>query len=346
VKKILSIVGARPQFIKHAALQRWLQTKFCAITLHSGQHYDTNMSDLFFAELGIPAPEFQLNLRGGGCHGEQTAHMLIGIEKVLLDEKPDAVLVYGDTNSTLAGALAASKLHVPVIHVEAGMRGFNKKVPEEVNRVLTDHVSDLLFCPTRTSVENLEKEGINKGVFLCGDIMTDIFYLSLPHLEKKMDKPYYFATIHRPYNTDNKDRMLKVLNAMQHLNLKVVFAIHPRTSDLLNKYGIDTGNYPNILFVPPVGYIDSLSYQKEAQAVITDSGGMQKEAYLLQKKCALIRTETEWVEALETGWTSLAFDRLDDLQQVIDQPGGPYIENLFGDGHTAEYIMNVLQKEL
>jgi UDP-GlcNAc3NAcA epimerase len=346
MKKILSIAGARPQFIKHAALQRWLQKRFRAVTLHTGQHYDANMSDIFFAELNIPAPEFQLKHTERSSHGAQTAVMLTGIEKALISEKPDALLVYGDTNSTLAGALAAAKLHVPVIHVEAGMRGYNRQVPEEINRLLTDHVSDFLFCPTRSSVENLQKEGIVNGVFCCGDIMTDIFYLSLPLLKEKMQEPYYFATIHRPYNTDSKERMLQILDAMQRLKHKVVFAIHPRTSGLLHQYGVDTSRFSNIIFIPPVGYLDSLSWQKGASAVITDSGGMQKEAYLLRKKCVVIRTETEWTEALETGWTILLFDRLNELQEVIGQPAKAYIENIFGDGHTAEYITDMLVKNL
>lgn len=344
MKKIISVVGARPQFIKHTPVQLELQKHFDAITIHTGQHYDADMSDIFFNELKIPKPEYHLTLKGK-LHGEQTAEMMVEIEKISLQEQPAAILVYGDTNSTLAAALVAAKLNIPVIHVEAGLRSFNKEMPEEVNRILVDHVSKILFCPSAIAVQHLKNEGVTTNVYLCGDVMKDMLQLATPFLRDLMgDEKYYFATIHRPYNTDSRERMLEILNRFQQLSAKVVFPIHPRTSNLLQKYNIDRSDYDNIIMIPPVGYFDSLSYQKNALAVLTDSGGMQKEAYWLGKKCVTVRKETEWVETLEGGWNTLCFDQLDNIQQIIDAPAGEYNELLYGEDLVAKRIVaNIIE---
>lgn len=340
MKKIVSIIGARPQFIKHAPVQIELQKHFTALTIHTGQHYDSSMSDIFFSELKIPAPDYHFSLNHGSQQGMQTAQMMTEIEKVVLEEKPQAVLVYGDTNSTLAGALVASKLQIPVIHIEAGLRSFNKEMPEEINRILTDHVSSLLFCPSELAVENLAKEGIKENVLLCGDVMKDMLLLASGFVAHKMpDQPYYFATIHRPYNTDYKERMEVILDTFQALDAPVVFAIHPRTTKKLEDYNIDVKAYDNVMLVPPVGYFDSLSYQKYARGVITDSGGMQKEAYWLKKRCITIRKETEWVETLKDGHNLLVFDDLHLLPGLLQRPPvNDFNEQLYGSGNAAAEI--------
>lgn len=346
MKKIISVVGARPQFIKHTPLQLALQKKFNALTIHTGQHYDADMSDIFFRELKIPRPEYHLRLKGK-LHGEQTAEMMVEIEKIIIREKPNAILVYGDTNSTLAAGLVAAKLNVPIIHVEAGLRSFNKEMPEEVNRILVDHISKLLFCPSDTAVQHLKREGITDGVYLSGDVMKDMLKLSIPYLKDMMSGvPYYFATIHRPYNTDSKERLFKILNTFQQLKAKVVFPIHPRTSNLLKEYGVKKEEYDNIIMIQPVGYFDSLSYQRSADAVLTDSGGMQKEAYWMKKKCVTIRKETEWVETQEGGWNTLSFENLDKMQEIIDRIPENYNERLYGGEEVADSIVTTISKSL
>jgi UDP-GlcNAc3NAcA epimerase len=340
--KVISIIGARPQFIKHAPIQLALQKVCTALTIHTGQHYDKNMSDVFFNELNIPKPEYMLNNMGGN-HGEQTGNMMKDIEQIVLKEKPAAMIVYGDTNSTIAGGLVASKLHIPLVHIEAGLRSFNKSMPEEINRIVTDHISDLLFCPSTTAIDNLKNEGITKNVHLCGDVMRDMIILGeglIP--SKKEDFNYYFATIHRPYNTDDKERILTILNTLNGLKLKVLLPLHPRTRILLSKYGMDESKFSNIKFIDPVGYIESVYYQKYSSAVITDSGGVQKEAYWLKKKCVTLRSETEWVETLHNGWNILCMTDLDKLQDYIDTEPGEYNDALYGDGAAAEVIVDII----
>lgn len=340
--KVISIIGARPQFIKHTPIQLALQKVCTAITIHTGQHYDANMSDVFFNELNIPKPEYLLNNMGGN-HGEQTGNMMREIEEIVLREKPSALIVYGDTNSTIAGGLVAAKLHVPLVHIEAGLRSFNKAMPEEINRIVTDHISDLLFCPSITAIDNLKNEGITKNVLLCGDVMRDMIVLGeklIPN--KREDFEFYFATIHRPYNTDDKDRLITILRTLNGLKLKVILPLHPRTRNLLGKYGIDENELTNIKFIGPVGYIESVYYQKYCSAVITDSGGVQKEAYWLKKKCVTLRSETEWVETLENGWNILCMTDLENLQTYIDKPAGIYDEHLYGDGAAADVIVDII----
>lgn len=340
MKKVLTVIGARPQFIKHALMQVALQKVLKAETLHTGQHYDPEMSQVFFDELNIPAPDYQLNISGGG-HGQQTGRMLEQIEQVLTQSAPDAILLYGDTNSTLAGALAAAKLYVPVIHIEAGLRSFNQTMPEEVNRVLTDHVSALLFCPTQTAIDNLKREGIEKGVIYCGDVMYDMvrFFEQRVSGESPRIEPYYYVTLHRPYNTDIAERLAGLLNVLNKLPHRAVFAIHPRTQGKMKAFGLTATSYPNIDFIPPQGYVDNLRFQKHAVKVITDSGGVQKEAYWLRKPCITVRSETEWVETLRNNWNQLVFEKPEEILGLVDTQPGPYVSDLFGDGQSVPKIV-------
>ncbi|RYY98234.1 MAG: UDP-N-acetylglucosamine 2-epimerase (non-hydrolyzing) [Chitinophagaceae bacterium] len=342
--KIISIIGARPQFIKHAPVSLALARQFQSISIHTGQHYDEKMSDVFFNELKIPRPEYLLDIGKASLHGAQTGLMLQQIEEILIREKPAAVLVYGDTNSTLAGALAASKLHIPIIHIEAGLRSFNRGMPEEVNRVLTDHISELLFAPTPLAIDNLAKEGITKGVHRTGDVMCDTLNLMRPFLKRLQEGEYYFATLHRPYNTDEQQRLTKILDVMNALPAPVVFPIHPRTANNLRKWGVDTERFSNIRFVDPVGYEACLSYQSGASYVITDSGGIQKEAYMLQVPCITVRSETEWVETLEGGCNTLVFDNLDEIAELVKQRREIRFKDLYGDGHAADEITGIIAR--
>lgn len=350
MKKIIAVIGARPQFIKHAPVEITLSKEFDLVTIHTGQHYDDNMSKVFFDELGMTLPKYKLEL-GGGTHGLQTGNMLIEIERIIQYEEPDIVLVYGDTNSTLAGALAAAKLHVPVAHIEAGLRSFNKKMPEEINRILTDHMSTLLFVPMETASLNLEKESIpESSVLNVGDVMYDLIKLTqekgLVSKNENFEK-YYYATIHRPYNTDNEERLKEILNIFQNLDKQVIFSIHPRTSNMMRKIGEPFEKYPNIQFIKPVSYFENLNYLYNSKSIITDSGGMQKEAYWLRKKCVTIRTETEWRETLQDGWNTLVFDNLLDIKEILKQDTSQnYIKDLYGDGKASlkivKYIKNYL----
>lgn len=347
MKKIISIIGARPQFIKHAPLQLQLQRHFQSVTIHTGQHYDANMSSVFFNELGITKPDYLFNIGGSKLQGEQTAIMMTEIEKVCVAEKPDAVLVYGDTNSTLAGTLVAVKMHIPIIHIEAGLRSYNTQMPEEVNRIIADEFATYLFCPTTQAVENLKKEGItHANIFVCGDVMCDMLNLIKPKVKRLLDFNYYFATIHRPYNTDDIDRLRNILEVFDHLDRKVIFTTHPRTIARMESYNLAKENYSNIQFIPPIGYLDSISYQMHADCIITDSGGIQKEAYMLKKKCITLRSETEWVETLEGGWNTLIFDDLNEMSNALTTKAINYKENTYGNGDAASEICKQLIKYL
>ncbi len=344
MKKILSIIGARPQFIKHAPIQIELQKHFIAKTLHTGQHYDENMSAIFFNELKISIPDYQINIGGSKAQGEQTAIMLTEIEKVCTQEKFDAVLVYGDTNSTLAATLVACKMCIPLIHIEAGLRSYNRQMPEEVNRIITDTFSTLLFCPSINAIENLKKEGISKNIFITGDVMCDMIHLVKPKLKPIVNYPYYFATIHRPYNTDVKDRIFNILEKFENLNKKVILAIHPRTKYQLQQFKIDLAEYKNIIIIEPTGYIDSISYQYYSDAVLTDSGGIQKEAYILKKQCITLRSETEWTETLQGGWNTLLFNNLYDIKLTLEKKPTDYVENLYGKGSASKEIVEIINQ--
>lgn len=343
-KKIIVIIGARPQFIKHAAMEIALRDFFEVITIHTGQHYDENMSAIFFEQLGMQKPDYMLNIRGGN-HGNQTGNMMISIEEIIVKENPSWVLVYGDTNSTLAGALVSAKLNIKVIHVEAGLRSFNKTMPEEVNRVITDHISSILFCPTDSAVDNLRNEGIVANVFNVGDIMNDMINIAVNKgvvFKNSLYGKYYFATIHRPYNTDFIERLISIISALNQTDKKVIFSVHPRTFEKLRLNGIDLGQFPNVEFLEPVSYFESLQYQYNASCVITDSGGMQKEAYILGVKCITIRTETEWVETVAAGWNTLIYNNLELIKEVLLKKPPTDKPSLYGHGKSAFAITKII----
>lgn len=348
--RFASIVGARPQFIKLAPVSRALRQGHDEIIIHTGQHYDERLSATFFDELEIPAPDYHLEV-GSMPHGAQTGRMLEAIEQVLIREKPDGVIVFGDTNSTLAGALAAAKLHIPVVHVEAGLRSFNRQMPEEINRVLTDHVSARLFCPTETAREHLSREGITHGVEVVGDVMYDVLLRLQPRLASQADEKlselgapageFLLLTIHRPVNTDDREAMRRIARALTDTEMPVIFPVHPRTRHLLSQYDIEWGH--RIQLVEPLGYLDMLTLQQFARHIVTDSGGVQKEAYLLGIPCVTLRDETEWPETLMSGWNVLTGSNyealLHALQAPIPQPSGAHP---FGNGDAAERIARSL----
>lgn len=344
-RKVLTVVGARPQFVKAAAVSRAMARLegMREIMLHTGQHFDANMSDIFFEELGIPAPDYHLGT-AGGSHGEMTGRMLAAIEAVLIEEKPDWVLVYGDTNSTLAGALAAAKLHIPVAHVEAGLRSFNRRMPEEINRVLTDHVSARLYCPTGAAMRNLADEGIRKGVLHVGDVMYDAAIDARQRAQSGADilariglEPgrYSLATIHRAENTDDAARLRAVIGHLEQVaeERTVVLPLHPRTMQAVARFGISLNR---LKVIEPVGYLEMTALLAGCVDVHTDSGGVQKEAYFHGKPCVTLRDETEWVETVEAGWNRLwSVPDYRHPRQVIDE---------YGSGNAAELIVSDLLK--
>lgn len=342
MKRIACIVGARPQFIKHFPLEIELSKIFDLITIHTGQHYDNNMSEVFFQELGIRPPDFKFELKGKS-HGKQTGEMLSKIEDILIEQKVQAIIVYGDTNSTLAAAVAAAKLNIPIIHIEAGLRSFNKSMPEEVNRVLTDHLSTLLFCSSNVGVKNLEKEGIKRGVLVTGDLMKDALFLLKDKLHPIRETAYYLATLHRPYNTDNPTRLIDILNHLNNLDHHIIFPIHPRTRDILKECFFDLSSLQNIAFINPVGYIEMLCLLKFASKIITDSGGVQKEAYWMQKQCITLRPETEWIETLKGNWNTLIFEDLERLRTIPKPRARDYNSDLYGNGLAAANIVSTLK---
>ena len=384
--KVMSIVGARPQFIKTAPVIRAIDRnneknplKIQHILVHTGQHYDENMTRIFFDELEIPKPEYNLEV-GSGPHGEQTARMMQGIEEVLIKEKPNMTIVYGDTNSTLAGALTAVKLHIPVAHVEAGLRSYNKRMPEEINRVVTDHISDVLFCPTANAVNNLRKEGFvkikdinNYGktdpdrsydllqplVINVGDVMFDsiLKYAELADLRSdilaKLDlkkKGYVLVTMHRAENTDNKERLRGIFKALKKINkdIRIILPIHPRTRKAVKESRIDLSG---LKVIEPVSYLDLICLEKNAKVICTDSGGMQKEAYFCKVPCITIRSETEWEETLESGWNRLVEAEPGRIQTCMEDvisdswDTKPQMSQ-FGDGKAAEKIYRVISSVL
>jgi len=308
--KIVSIVGARPQFIKLGPLSRELRKTHEEIIIHTGQHFDHEMSQLFFDDLKIAKPDFNLSINGGK-HGEQTGRMIIELEKVISNVQPDLVLVFGDTNSTLAASIASSKIDMKTIHIEAGLRSFNKKMPEEINRIVSDHISDFLFAPTKTAVDNLKNEGLFEKTFYTGDIMTDSLKYAL-NIKKKSEileqlninfDDYFLCTLHRPYNVDNPDVLNIIISELGKLSQKVIFPVHPRTRKILFENNIVIPE--NIKLIDPVGYIEFCNLQANSKKIITDSGGVQKEAYMLKKPCITLRSETEWLETVESGWNLL-----------------------------------------
>tara|TARA_B110000003_G_scaffold269317_1_gene300175 strand:+ start:3756 stop:4814 length:1059 start_codon:yes stop_codon:yes gene_type:complete len=344
--KIITIVGARPQFIKHAPLSIKLNESFIHKSIHTGQHYDSNMSELFFDDLGIKKPDYFLKeIHKFKTHGTQTAEMLSQIEEILIEEKPDFVLVYGDTNSTLAGALAAIKLNIKIVHVEAGLRSYNNNMPEEINRILTDRISSLLFCSTELGRNNLLNESNKGDIFICGDIMKDSLSLVSSSLRRDINFDYILATIHRPYNTDNKKRICSVLKMLNHLDDKVIFPIHPRTNKLLDKFKINKEQFTNIIFIEPSGYKEFISLLNFCNAIITDSGGIQKEAYMLQKKCITLRSETEWTETLKGFWNELVFEDLDEVSIALARKPieSEYDNDVYGIGSVSDNIVEQIK---
>jgi UDP-GlcNAc3NAcA epimerase len=379
--KIVTIVGARPQFIKAAAVSRAIKifnrnspysgNAVREILVHTGQHYDYLMDKVFFEELRIPKPHYHLGA-GSGSHARQTGLMLERIEAVLEKEKPEIAVVYGDTNSTLAGALAAAKLKIPVAHVEAGLRSYHRAMPEEINRLLTDHLSDLLFCPTVQAVQNLLKEGIKDGrrniVKRVGDVMYDsiLFYSHLAERKstilkdlgllfsktlnsKLITRNYYLVTLHRAENTDGPKRLKSILKALKELgkDIPVIFPLHPRTKKMMEIYHL-AGEAKGLKLINPVSYLDMLKLEKNAKAILTDSGGVQKEAYWFKVPCFTLREETEWVETLQSGWNVLVgTETAKIVQEVKKRVGGTHPSEgtkLFGDGKASEKIVQVLVK--
>jgi len=377
--KILTIIGARPQIIKAAALNRAIRNKFSnkinEIIVHTGQHYDENMSNVFFGEMQIPKPDYNLNV-GSACHAKQTAQMIVGIEEILLNEKPDFIILYGDTNSTLAGAVAAAKIHIPIVHIEAGLRSFNKKMPEEINRITCDHASTLLFSPTKTGFNNLVKEGFNTDnkpfftidnpqIYHCGDIMFDNSLHFSEIADNKSNiinklclkkNQFILGTIHRDNNTDKSNRLNAIFSALNKISTKnkitTVLPLHPRTSKLLKK-NLSKELYQEIFnnhfikIIKPVSFFDMIALEKNAKIIITDSGGVQKEAYFFEKPCIIVRSETEWVEIVENK-TAIVADA--DEQKIIDSFN--FFDNnkeltypkIFGDGRAAEFICEEIIK--
>jgi UDP-GlcNAc3NAcA epimerase len=350
VLKIVTIVGARPQFIKAAAVSRALRERHREILIHTGQHYDYEMSGVFFDGLELPLPDANLGV-GSGSHGTQTGAILTGVEDVLLAERPDYLLVYGDTNSTLAGVLAASKLSVPVAHVEAGLRSFNRRMPEEINRVVADHLSDLLLCPSDTAVRNLAAEGIAQNVHLVGDVMLDVLNWAKQRLTKKpsefltrlglTNERYLLATVHRSENTDDPARLSQILNALNSLDEPVMFPVHPRARKVINDTHCRIE--PHVRLIDPVGYLDMVALTRAARMVLTASGGLQKEAYWLGVPCLTMREETEWVETVEAGWNTLVGSDSARIVKAVHSfaPNGSR-PVLYGDGFAAVKCVNLL----
>jgi UDP-GlcNAc3NAcA epimerase len=356
--KILTVIGARPQFIKASVVSNEIRqtNNIEEIVLHTGQHYDSNMSKVFFDELNIPHPHINLNI-GSGNHGAQTAKMLMGIESSLLSKRPDLLMVYGDTNSTLAGALAASKLHIPVCHIEAGLRSFNRKMPEEINRVLTDHTSDLLFAPTTSAAQQLTLEGIDETKIVnSGDVMFDAMLHFKPlALEKstilsqlRLDQGFVLATTHRAENTDNPSRLKRILDELLHLSkeCKVILPIHPRTRNIVENLQLNTDS---LIIIEPLGFLDMIALEDSANAIITDSGGLQKEAFFHNKPCITLRNETEWTELVESGWNTLyppisenKPSLMEVLQQITSKTYKPKAISPYGDGKASTKIVQTM----
>ncbi len=365
MKKIVTIVGARPQFVKAAVLSRLIRSqdwndKFQEVLIHTGQHYDHGMSDIFFEEMEIPKPDYNLNI-GSGTHGKMTGEMLIKIEELLLKEQPDFVLVYGDTNSTLAGALAAAKLHIPLAHVEAGLRSFWKKMPEEQNRICTDHLSDFLFCPTTTAISNLENEGVTKGIFNVGDIMYDAYLYYSQKLgnnkkalfEKIKDSnninylkkdEYYLLTIHRAENTDDPEKLTNIVNALNAVEIPAIYPAHPRTRKQLQKFGLALK--PHIHIIEPVGYFEMITLQAYCKFIVTDSGGLQKEAFFAKKPCVTLREQTEWVETVKSGWNHLVGTNQEKIINTLNNINSSEKEYLsyYGNGKAGVKMLRELSK--
>lgn len=355
--KILTIVGARPQFVKAAALSRQLSNAgLKEVLVHTGQHFDKNMADVFFNEMNIPEPNYNLGINSLS-HGAMTGRMIEKTEEVLLNEKPDVVMVFGDTNSTIAGALAAAKLHIPVAHVEAGLRSFNMKMPEEINRVLTDRISDFLFCPTQTAVDNLKNEGFDNfdsQVILSGDVMYDValYYSKISENRSSIlaelvlkEKSYVLVTLHRQENTDDSGRLIGIIDALNELakEYKIVLPLHPRTRKIIEKENIKLNFFP----IEPVGYFDIIELLKNCEFVLSDSGGLQKEAFFFEKNCLVIRDETEWTELVELGYNFVVgatTQKIIETAEMLRNRKSTFAVKPYGQGNAAEKIVLYLKQ--
>lgn len=351
--KIISVVGARPQFIKLAILSKELRENHNEIIIHTGQHYDDNMSRYFFEEMQIAKPDYNLNI-GSGSHGKQTAEMLIGLEDIFLHQKPDVVITFGDTNTTLATGLAATKLNIPVAHVEAGLRSHNREMPEEINRILTDHISDYLFAPTLTAMENIKIENLYGKPFLVGDVMYDslLYYGKIAEQNSRIlknlklkQKEYILLTLHRPYNVDNIQKLQNIFSALKQTKRFIVLPVHPRTCKMIES--TNTIIPENISIIEPLGYLDFIFLQKHSEKIITDSGGIQKEAYLNGIPCITIRPETEWIETVKAGWNVLVGDKMDQLiENCLHFKPSQNRPRYFGDGDSSKKIISILESHL
>ncbi|MCJ0764325.1 non-hydrolyzing UDP-N-acetylglucosamine 2-epimerase [Variovorax terrae] len=353
MRKIITIVGARPQLVKAAALSRALAARavFQEVIIHTGQHYDENMSDIFFKQMHIPTPHYNLGI-GGGSHGEMTGRQLEKIEALIIKEKPELMVVYGDTNSTLAGALAAVKLQIPIAHVEAGLRSFNRKMPEEINRIVTDHISDILFAPTDKARKNLESEGRpQNSIHIVGDVMYDaaIFYAKLSKMPEKLEgisrDKFILCTIHRAENTDDPSRLRSIFEGLGSIDALVVLPLHPRTRKKLNEFGIPIPR--NVYIMEPVGYLEMIWLEQNCKLIVTDSGGVQKEAYFHQKPCITLRDETEWTELVDIGINTLTGASSEKISKALLNSN--FDEDLFaqkpyGDGNSATKIAAILEE--
>ena len=347
--KIMSVVGARPEFIQAAPVSRVLRRDHTEILVHTGQHYYYQMSQVFFEHLSLPAPDVNLEV-GSGTHGQQTAEMVARLERTLLDHRPDLVIVRGDTNSTLAGALAAAKLHIPLAHIEAGERSFNKRMPEEINRLVADRLSDVLFCITRNASQNLANEGIQSNVYFSGDVMLDAMKHNLPIARQQSailkdmglsTDGYLLATVHRASNTDDPDNLRNIVTAFNRMNEPIVFPVHPRTRAAIERLGLTFARH--VRAIDPIGYLDMIVLESHARLILTDSGGVQREAYFLSIPCLTLREETEFVEAVTADWNRLVGT---DPEQIVAtaREFAPPADHppLFGDGHAAERIAGIL----
>lgn len=347
--KLLTIIGARPQFIKVAPFSQAVRKYFNEIIVHTGQHYDENMSNIFFNEMGIPAPDYNLSI-GSGLHGKQTGEMLIALEEVMIKEAPDYIVVFGDTNSTIAAALAAAKLHIPIGHIEAGLRSFNRNMPEEINRITTDVLSSQLFCPTDNAVALLSKEGMTKEVYQVGDIMYDAMLHFLPMSEEKSDilqklnvtkDDYYLFTMHRPENTDHLDRIKAILEGLEACAKPIIYPVHPRMRSVLENPEIKEIIFglTNLHLIDPVGYLDMIQLEKHAKKIITDSGGMQKEAFFVKTPCITIRNESEWVETVDLGYNIITGADTEKISDAIENFNPKHAaQNPYGKGDCAGII--------
>ena len=348
--KIAQIVGARPQFIKLAPLSRLVREKHQEIIIHSGQHYDIQMNDVFFQDMLIPAPDYNLDV-GSGTQAQQTAEILEALEPLLIEEKPDWVLIYGDTNTTLAGALAAAKLGIKTAHIEAGLRSFNRSMPEELNRIVADHLSDLLFCPTETAMQNLHHEGLEERARLVGDIMTDSLKLGLELAKDNSDilqelklEPgsFLLLTLHRPYNVDDPQMLSLILTELDILNKLIIFPVHPRTRNILCH--MEPEKFNNIRFIEPLSYLDFITLMQASEMILTDSGGIQKEAYIIRKLCVTLRPETEWIETVKSGWNILLPPQSKEFPEKILSIFQPAYHPLLFGSDVSQKILSILEQ--